>query len=112
MDPIRKVLVKHPKAAYQNQTQVELQSQELNYDGIPNLEQAQKDHERLVALLESSAAEIHYLNFDDSTSLDSVYTHDPCVVTDRGVILCNMGKNARHTEPQAMATCKKYCGCI
>ncbi|MBL51223.1 MAG: amidinotransferase [Candidatus Marinimicrobia bacterium] len=103
VDPIRKVLVKHPKDAYQNQTQIELQSQKLNYNGIPDLEQAQIDHGKLIALMQSSEIEIHYLPFDDSTSLDSVYTHDPCVVTNGGVILSNMGKKERHTEPQAMA---------
>ena len=104
VDPIRKVLVKHPKDTYQNQTQVELQAQKMNYNGIPDLEQAQTDHKKFVAMLESSKIEIHYLTFDVSTSLDSVYTHDPCIVTNRGVILCNMGKKARHNEPQAMAT--------
>ena len=104
VDPIRKVLVKHPKDAYQNQTQVDVQSPQLNYDGIPDLAKAQEDHEKLVAFVESRGAEIHYLPSNDSTSLDSVYTHDPCVVTNGGVILCTMGKEARRSEPQAMGT--------
>ena len=34
-----------------------------------------------------------------NTSLDSIYTHDPCIVTNRGAILCNMGKPQRSKEP-------------
>ena len=98
------VLVKHPKDAYHNQAHVNVQSSQLNYQSIPNLEKAQEDHEKLVAFVESNGAEIHYLPFDESSSLDSVYTHDPCVVTNSGVILCTMGKKARLPEPQAVGT--------
>ena len=98
------VLVKHPKDAYHNQAHVIVQSSQLNYQSIPNLEKAQEDHEKLVAFVESNGAEIHYLPFDESSSLDSVYTHDPCVVTNSGVILCTMGKKARLPEPQAVGT--------
>jgi len=39
---------------------------------------------------------------DDTTSLDSVYTHDPCVISNGGIILCTMGKDARVPESKAM----------
>jgi N-dimethylarginine dimethylaminohydrolase len=35
--------------------------------------------------------------------LDSIYAHDPLVVSNKGAILCNMGKVARQHEPAAMA---------
>lgn len=103
VDPIRRVLVKQPRDAYQNQSKVDEQSPLLNYFGTPNFDKAQAAHESLVSFLESSGAEVHYLPKDNSTSLDSVYTHDPCVITNGGVVLCTMGKEARLPEPSATA---------
>lgn len=110
VDPIRRVLVKQPRDAYQNQSRVNQQSSELNYFGIPDFEKAQTDHETLVAFLESAGAEVHFLPQDDSTSLDSVYTHDPCVVTNGGVVLCTMGKEARLPETDAVKNYFKSIG--
>ncbi len=103
VDPIRRVLVKQPRDTYQSQSQVDEQSPLLNYFGTPDFDKAQAAHESLVAFLESSGAEVHYLPKDNSTSLDSVYTHDPCVVTNGGIVLCTMGKVARLPESSAIA---------
>ena len=101
VNSIRRVLVKHPKDAYQDQIKLNKQSSQLNYLGVPSFDKAIADHETLVGLLESSGAEVHYLPRDDSTTLDSIYTHDPCIVSNGGVILCNMGKKDRLSEPSA-----------
>ena len=102
VDFIRRVLVKQPRDAYLNQARVNAQSSSLNYFGVPDFDKAQAAHESLVNFLKSSGAEVHYLPTNDSTSLDSVYTHDPCVVTNSGVVLCNMGKKARIPERDAI----------
>jgi arginine deiminase len=102
VDSIRRVLMKHPNDAYQNQAKVNGQSPQLHYFGVPNFAKAQADYEKLVSFLESSGTEVHFLPPDDSTSLDSVYTHDPCVISNGGVILCTMGKKARIPESKAM----------
>ena len=102
VDPIRRILIKHPKNAYQNQVTVNEQSPLLNYFGIPDFEKAQADYDHFVELIKSSGAEIHFLPTDDTISLDSIYTHDPCVVTNGGVILCTMGKKDRLSESAAM----------
>ena len=104
VDPIRRVLVKHPKDAYQNQIKLNNQSSQLNYLSVPNFDKALADYETLVGLLESSGAEVHYLPSDDSTTLDSIYTHDPCIVSNGGVILSNMGKRDSLSAPSATET--------
>ena len=48
--------------------------------------------------MKSFDIELHYLPEDKSTSLDSIYTHDPCVISNNGVIICNMGKKSRLPE--------------
>ena len=102
VSPIKRVLMKHPKDAYQNQEKVNKQSPQLHYIGKPDFEKAQTDYEKLVAFLESSGVEVHFLPADETTSLDSIYTHDPCVISNGGVILCTMGKEARMRESKAM----------
>jgi len=102
VDPIRRVLMKHPREAYQNQNSLNDKSPQLNYYGVPSYNKALADYESFTELLTSFGAEVYFLPIDDSTSLDSVYTHDPCVISNGGIILCNMGKEARLSEPDAV----------
>ena len=94
---IERVLIKHPKDAYHNQSRIDSQAQQLNYLDKPNYNKAITDYEQLINIFESNNIEIHYLQFDNKTSLDSIYTHDPCIVSNGGVILSNMGKEYRQT---------------
>ena len=43
VDPLRKVLIKHPRDAYQNQTTVDRQSINLKYNSVPNFEISNED---------------------------------------------------------------------
>ena len=98
VNPIKKILLKHPKNAFINQNSINKQYLDLNYSKAPNFIKAINDYDNFVSLLKSFDIEIHFLPKDDCTSLDSIYTHDPCVITNRGVILCNMGKKPRIQE--------------
>ena len=98
---IKGVLLKRPQEAHLNQANIAAQWRELNYLGEPDFELAAAQHEQLVNLLSRLGAEITYLPQSDGTTLDSVYVHDPVIVSDRGAILCNMGKAARRKEPEA-----------
>ena len=102
VDPIHRVLIKHPRYAYRNQINVDQQYQQLNYCDVPNFKKSLIDYDAFAGLLESFGTEVHHLPEDESTSLDSIYTHDPCVVTNGGVILCTMGKKDRLSESAAM----------
>ena len=92
---IRKVLIKSPESAYKNQVNIDSQYQDLNYFGKPNFERSLKDYSSFQSILQNNGIEIHYLPSDDTTSLDSIYTHDPCLVSNSGVVLCSMGKDLR-----------------
>ena len=98
VDPIKKILLKHPKSAFINQKTINEQYLKLNYLEAPNFNKAILDYENFVSLLKSFDIELHYLPKDKSTSLDSIYTHDPCVISNNGVIICNMGKKSRLPE--------------
>jgi arginine deiminase len=98
---IQKILIKHPKAAFISQKNVDAQWKELNYSGCPDYAKALQEYDNFVGLLKKQVSEIHYLPKSDETGLDSVYVHDPVIVTEEGVILCNMGKRERQGEPEA-----------
>ncbi|MDH5316172.1 MAG: arginine deiminase family protein [Gemmatimonadota bacterium] len=98
---LRSVLVKSPRTAHQSQARVTAGWRAVNYPAQPDYDLATRQHDALMALLRQAGTEIHELPASDDTGLDSVYTHDPVIVTRRGAILCRMGKEARATEPEA-----------
>lgn len=96
------VLLKHPRDAYGDQVCVDSQWRDLNYLGPPDFEGACRDYDHFVELLARSGAELRFLPSHDETGLDSIYTHDPAVVTNKGLVLGNMGKAKRAAEPRAL----------
>ena len=101
VDKIQSILIKHPKDAFISQENIDSQWKKLNYSGCPNYEKALGEYEKFVELLKKEISEIHYLPKDDRTGLDSIYIRDALVMTNKGAILCNMGKKERLGEPDA-----------
>ena len=101
--PIKRILIKHPNSAYKTQANIDEQAKNLKYFGTPNFEQAINDYNKFLNILKSFDIEIHTLPADNKTSLDSIYTHDPCLISNSGVILCSMGKQLRKSEPEMIA---------
>jgi len=99
--PIRRMVLKHPRQAFISQENLEAQWQSLFYFGCPDFENSLSEYEKFVGILEQFDFEIHYAPVDETTSLDSIYAHDPLVISERGAILCSMGKSARAPEPAA-----------
>lgn len=107
---IKKVLVKHPKNAYQGQEKINNEASKLNYSGNPKFDKSCMDFDLFIRLLKSIDCEIHYLPTENSSSIDSIYTHDPCLVSDKGVIYSNMGKLFRSNEPNLLESYFKSIG--
>ena len=102
-DPIRSVIVKHPENAYISQSDIDEQAPKLNYFGTPKFDDALNDFNKFIDLLISFGSEIHFLPKNNNTALDSIYTRDTSIITDRGAIICNMGKKDRIKEPIAIS---------
>jgi len=98
---IKSLLLKHPREAFIKQESIDEQWMDLNYLDRPDFENAEQEYENFVALLRESVPEIHFLPQDKKTGLDSIYVHDPVIITERGAILCRMGKGERRGEPSA-----------
>ena len=99
---VKRILLKHPKDAFINQKKIDDESHGLNYIGKPNFELACNQYENFIKLVKTFKPEIHFMPPSESLSLDSIYTHDTCIITNIGAILCNMGKHQRSNEPDSV----------
>jgi arginine deiminase len=98
---IKSLLLKHPKDAFITQENIQSQWKELNYLASPDYDKAVEEYDSFVEYLKKSTSEIYYLPQNDKTGLDSIYVHDPVIITNKGAILGSMGKEKRREEPQA-----------
>ncbi|MBI1295215.1 amidinotransferase [bacterium] len=103
VDELNYVIVKHPRHSHVDQANVDAQWQALNYLSRPDLGQVLTEFDEFVSLLNGFGTEIGTLPPSSGVGLDSIYTHDPVVITNRGAILCTMGKAARLVEADAFA---------
>jgi arginine deiminase len=100
---LRRVIVKRPEEAFRSRDQIQKEWKHLAYTRPPDLARAAHGHQQFVKLMQDAGAEILYLPADDRTGLDSLYAHDPVLVTDRGAIIFQTGKVARRGEGPAFA---------
>ena len=56
-------------------------------------------HAALAELVAASGADIEWLDDAEDGLADSVFTHDPSLVTDHGAVILSMGKVLREPEP-------------
>jgi len=99
---IHSILLKHPNDAFSSQANINSQWKDLHYSDKPDFNKCKKDYEVFVGLLRNVIPELYFLPENNDTGLDSIYTHDPVLVTDKGAILLNMGKPQRIGEPSAI----------
>lgn len=98
---LRRVLVKRVADAFRNRTTIESQWRELNYIAQPDYDRAVAEQARFLDLLASRGASLEFLPEAAETGLDSLYVRDASVICDLGVVLANMGKEARRGEPES-----------
>ena len=96
--PLRRVLLKHARDAYRDESTVAMGWQALGYQGPPAFERAVSQYDGFVELLKQEVPLVEFLPRDRETSLDSIYAYDPVVITPGGAILCRMAKALRTPE--------------
>jgi len=104
------VAVKRAGDAFGSEAAVDRQWRELGYTARPELAAATAEYERFLALLGTAGVEVLCLPPGDGVGLDSLYARDASIVCDAGVILCNMGKPQRRTEPAAQEAALRAAG--
>jgi len=100
--PLKRVVMKRPEEAFRNAQQIAAQWKDLNYVSAPDLAGASREHAKFVELLRASGTEVLLQPEDSRTGLDSIYTHDASLATEKGVILFQTGKPQRRGEGPAL----------
>src|SRR2546426_2162114 len=104
-DPLRTVLVRRPDASFGR-----ADPKRWGYEAKPNLAAAQKEHDGLVDLLKQSGVEVRYHEAPQPGRADSIFVHDPAIVTDGGALILRMGKGLRRGEEASMAHALRTAG--
>ena len=102
VNQIRSLLLKHPRDAFISQKNIQAQWKELNYSEPPDYKKSLEEYDDLVEILRAYVPEIHFLPQHEQAGLDSIYVHDQLIITEKGVVLCSMGKEKRRAEPSAV----------
>lgn len=95
---LRTVLVRRPDRAF-----AVSDPERWGYTGTPDLEVARAEHEALVSMLRVSGVDVRYDDTRQPGRADSIFVHDPAIVTDQGAIILRMGKELRRGEEPSMA---------
>ena len=100
VDPIKKIILNHPKNAFFNQQKIDSEFKELNFFGAPDYNESLHEYEEFIDILKSHNIELYFLSEDNNNTIDSIYVHDPFVISNDGAIICNMGKKNRISETE------------
>ena len=92
--PLRRVLMRHAGSAMRGADR-----NAWHYGPGFDADRASAQHKALAALVAASGASIEWLDDIEDGLADSVFTHDPSLMTDHGAIILSMGKALRRTEP-------------
>lgn len=92
--PLKRVLLRRASGAMRG-----ADPQAWHYGPSFDAERAARQHEAFAALVAGSGAELEWLPDAGDGLADSVFTHDPSLVTDAGAVILRMGKRLREPEP-------------
>ena len=107
---IRHVWVKHARDAFLSQASIDRQWEALGYLDRPDMDRGVEEYDRFVEHLRGSGARVDFLPPSSDLNIDSIYVRDASIVTNCGLILCKMGKDARAGEPQAQGRAAESMG--
>ena len=98
---IKSIFIKNVAQAFISDAHINKYWQQLNFIGKPDIDIARQEYDAFETVLLQLGTEIQYFSADDSVNMDSIYCRDASIATNAGVIICNMGKQARANEPLA-----------
>jgi len=99
---LQSVFIKNVVDAFVDQSTISKEWKELNFLGEPDFKIAQSEYLLFEKLLQTNHTEIKKFEENASVTMDSIYCRDASIATDKGMILCTMGKAGRMNEPAAV----------
>jgi len=100
--PLKRVLVAHAKHVFKSLAYLHENWQLYNYKFEPDFDQACRESEHFIEILEQNGAQVDVLEREYCAGMDALYVHDPIVTLPAGFGLCRMGKELRSKEPSAI----------
>jgi N-dimethylarginine dimethylaminohydrolase len=100
---LRKVAIRTPAQALQNDMKIDAEWKDLNWHQRPDFINAQVEYQTFEAALKASGADVIHLPSGNGLSLDALYTRDALVVTPHGLVKPRMGKPQRRQESDTNA---------
>lgn len=91
---LRRVLMRSAESAMRH-----ARPAEWHYGPSFDARKAARQHKAFADLVAASGTEVEWLTDADDGLADSVFTHDPSLVTDQGAVILSMGKALRRPEP-------------
>lgn len=101
---LKTVYLQHVSNGFVTQDFISKQWKDLNYLSEPAYANALKEYAAFEKLIGSAGADVSYFDSHPSLGIDAIYCRDSSIVTNFGIILCNMGKKARKNEPESVGT--------
>ena len=98
---LKSLFIKKAASAFIDDAHISKHWEALNYLGKPDINIALEEYNAFEQILKDNGAEVLYLPQDDTVNMDSIYCRDAAIATDKGMIICNMGKEGRINEPAA-----------
>ena len=99
---IKSLILKSAKSAFRSPEKIEEEWLALRFLSAPVYSNAETEYLEFQSLLQKQDIDLSFLPEDIESTLDSIYCRDAAIMTDAGLILCNMGKEARAAEPAAI----------
>lgn len=103
--PLKRVLMRSAQSAMRGADRLK-----WNYGPGFDPARAGSQHAAFAELVAASGAQVEWLGDHDDGLADSVFTHDPSLMTDHGAIILSMGKALRRPEPSLHEAAYKCMG--
>lgn len=98
---LHSLFIKKAETAFVDDDYIQQQWQSLNYLSKPDFANALEEYSGFEKILQDHSDTIFHLAADAAVTMDSIYCRDAAIATNKGMIICNMGKPARVPEPAA-----------
>lgn len=103
--PLKRVLMRSARSAMRD-----ADCKKWHYGPGFDPDKAASQHAAFAELVAAGGAQVEWLDDHDDGLADSVFTHDPSLMTDRGAIILSMGKVLRRPEPSLHEAAYKRMG--
>ena len=95
------VFIKPVKNAFVSEQVLKEQWRAHNFLDQPDYKTTLVEYDFFRKILQKNGATLYDFPFNKNVSIDSIYCRDASIVTNFGMIICNMGKENRINEPSA-----------